>query len=429
MDRNSPPLAAQERNGVSSGSPFSESPDFLKKEPVERRKTTVYRRSEGRWYHVGRRRAGDGRARSDVKQDIYQLTRPELGERLAAWGAGSDSLRVLWRSLYRDLGDWNSPGLDLPLALRRQLDETFSPPTPPKVARHQRSSDQLTRKFLLELNDGVRIETVLMHFRDRATACLSTQAGCALDCVFCATGQAGFTRQLSTAEIVAQALFVERQLRESLPSRDRQSRAELRNLVLMGMGEPLLNYDAVMRALAILGESSGMAIGAKQATISTVGVIPGIVRLADEARPYSLAVSLHAATQSERLAMIPTAKAWPLDELLDACRYYTTIIGRKIFFEWTLVEGANDSIEQARQLADLLRDIPAQVNLIPLNPTDGYAGEATQLEAARRFQTTLRELGIPATVRQRRGIDIAAGCGQLAASDPVSISPPSVGTN
>lgn len=366
------------------------------------------------------------------KQDIYEWTRAELAARLADWGAGDAGLRTLWRLLYRDLESLSDVSDDAPFSrllethpalvaslperVLRRLDEACRLPRV-EVVREQHSTDGLTRKFLLQMADGVRIETVLMQYRDRHTACLSSQAGCALGCVFCATGQAGFTRQLSAGEIVAQALFVERQLRAAQSSagpRLPSARAELNNLVLMGMGEPLLNYDAVMRALAILGESSGLAIGVKQMTISTVGVVPGIVRLADEMRPYSLAVSLHAATQAERLAMIPAAAPWPLDDLLDACRYYTSKMRRKIFFEWTLIAGQNDSVEQARQLAELMGDLLAQVNLIPLNPTLGYDGDATSTDGARRFQATLRESGIPATIRQRRGIDIAAGCGQLA---------------
>jgi 23S rRNA (adenine2503-C2)-methyltransferase len=248
-----------------------------------------------------------------------------------------------------------------------------------------------------------------MRYRDRVTACLSSQVGCALGCVFCATGQLGFTRDLTVGEIVAQAVFVARQIRES--------NERLRNVVLMGMGEPLLNYDAVMTALEILHDSGGLAIGAKQITLSTVGVIPGIVRLADERRPYSLAVSLHAATQAERLALIPAARPWPLDELMDACRYYTERLQRKIFFEWTLIADENDSVEHARSLGELLRGIPAQVNLIPLNPTAGFVGEPALNDSVQRFRSILAEYHIPVTVRQRRGLDIAGGCGQLAGAE------------
>jgi len=184
------------------------------------------------------------------------------------------------------------------------------------------------------------------------------------------------------------------------------------------MGEPLHNYDAVMQAIDILRDPSGLAIAAERITLSTVGVVPGILRLAEEKRPLHLAVSLHAATQAERVALVPAAKKWPLDELLNACRVYSEKTGRRIFYEWTLIEGQNDSAAHARAVGRLLHGLPAQVNLIPLNPTAGYAGVPGRSEAASIFQAILGdEFGLPSTVRQRRGIDIAAGCGQLAIAE------------
>jgi 23S rRNA (adenine2503-C2)-methyltransferase len=183
------------------------------------------------------------------------------------------------------------------------------------------------------------------------------------------------------------------------------------------MGEPLHNYDEVMRAIDILRDGAGLALGAQKISVSTVGVVPGIRRLAAERRPVHLAVSLHGATQEERAALVPAARKWQLDELMDACREYTSTLGRRIFFEWTLIEGKNDSPENARAVGELLKGIPAQVNLIPLNPTFGYDGRPTQPRGARAFQDVLATYGIPCTVRQRRGIDIAAGCGQLAIAE------------
>jgi 23S rRNA (adenine2503-C2)-methyltransferase len=186
----------------------------------------------------------------------------------------------------------------------------------------------------------------------------------------------------------------------------------------MGMGEPLHNYEAVMQAVDIMRDGAGLALGAERITLSTVGVVPGILRLAAEKRPIFLAVSLHAATQAERAALVPAAKKWPLDELMAACRTYSETMRRRIFYEWTLIEGKNDSVDQARAVGQLLRGLPAQVNLIPLNPTTGYDGEPARSEAAKRFQKILaEEFKIPSTVRQRRGIDIAAGCGQLAVAE------------
>jgi 23S rRNA (adenine2503-C2)-methyltransferase len=291
------------------------------------------------------------------------------------------------------------------------------------------SSDGFTRKYLLALADGERIETVLMRFTGRVTACLSSQVGCAMGCVFCATGQMGYTRHLTPGEIVAQAVHVARALRASHPNNSKPQtpnskphahrhdvpQPRLRNIVLMGMGEPLHNYDAVMQAIDILRDASGLGIAAERITLSTVGVVPGILRLAREKRPLHLAISLHAATQTERAALVPAAKKWPLDELMGACRTYSEATGRRIFYEWTLIEGKNDSMEHARAVGTLLRGLPAQVNLIPLNPTTGYDGAPTRGEAAKRFQQILAaEFALPSTVRQRRGIDIAAGCGQLA---------------
>jgi 23S rRNA (adenine2503-C2)-methyltransferase len=335
------------------------------------------------------------------------LTRAELAALIQSLGFPAVHAARVWKHLYRDGITSIEEMDDLPDRLRSRL-LTEARLTQCESARETQSSDGLTRKYLLRLADGQEIETVLMRGRNRLTACLSSQAGCAVGCVFCATGQMGFSRNLTSGEIVAQARFVHRVLRTD------GSDERLRNIVLMGMGEPLLNYDAVMRASDILREASGLAIAAKRLTLSTVGVIPGIVRLADERRNCSLAVSLHAANQAERAALVPAAKTWPLDELIEACRYYTAKLDRRIFFEWTLIAGRSDSPEQARELAQLVHGMPAHINLIPLNPTAGYDGGPARTEAADRFQAVLREHSLPATLRARRGIDIAAGCGQLA---------------
>jgi 23S rRNA (adenine2503-C2)-methyltransferase len=272
------------------------------------------------------------------------------------------------------------------------------------------SSDGLTRKYLLRLDDAQTVETVLMGYTGRYTVCVSTQAGCAMGCVFCATGQMGFVRHLTAGEIVAQVLHCRAVLRAEAAGN------ALRNLVLMGMGEPLHNYDAVMAALEIITDRRGINLGPARISISTVGVVPGILRLAREQRPYGLAVSLHGATEAERSALVPASKRWPLAELIAACSEYGARTGRRIFFEWTLIAGKNDSPATAARLAALLRGIDAHVNLIPLNPTGNFDGLATPAEAVGIFQRVLRDAGFPATVRQRRGIDVAAGCGQLRAA-------------
>jgi 23S rRNA (adenine2503-C2)-methyltransferase len=316
--------------------------------------------------------------------------------------------RTLWRTLYREAATdlAQQPGFLPPL--RRWLDDTGHGLSleAPELVTEIASADGLTRKFLLRLADSQAIETVLMSYHGRFTACVSTQAGCAMGCVFCATGQAGFNRHLRPGEIVAQVLHAQRALRAG-------GEPGLRNLVLMGMGEPLHNYDAVMAALEIISDRRGLTIGPSRITISTVGVVPGILRLAEEKRPYHLAVSLHGASEEERAALVPVSRRWPLSELIAACRTYCTTTGCRIFFEWTLIAGQNDSPDHASRLAALLAGLDAHVNLIPLNPTNGFAGSASSAAAAAEFQRILRAAEIPSTVRQRRGIDVAAGCGQL----------------
>jgi 23S rRNA (adenine2503-C2)-methyltransferase len=337
--------------------------------------------------------------------NFHDLTREALRLEVVRLGFSPVHAARLWAYVYLEgIEDWAAMP-ELPARFRDRAAERFAFTRLP-VATETHSADGFTRKYLLALPDDRRIETVLMRYTGRVTACISTQAGCAMGCVFCATGQMGFARHLTTAEIVAQALHVDRVLRET--------GERLRNIVLMGMGEPLHNYDNVMAATEILCDSAGLSIGTKQFTLSTVGVVPGILRLADEGRPINLAVSLHGATQAERAALVPVAKKWPLEELMDSCRHFIAKQQRRIFYEWTLIEGKNDTVEQAHAVGRLLQGQLAQVNLIPLNPTAGYGGVPTGQEAARRFQEVLREYGLPSTIRQRRGIDIAAGCGQLA---------------
>lgn len=352
-------------------------------------------------------------ATAAAPRSLHDLTFAELEQELVASGLRPAHTRTLWRALHHDLAsDLGSRAAFLP-PLQRWISENvtssqrFCTDAPDETADIA-SSDGLTRKFLLRLADGQTIETVVMGFTGRHTACLSTQAGCAMGCVFCATGQMGFVRHLRPGEIVAQVRHAQLALRAS-------GKEGLRNLVLMGMGEPLHNYDAVMTALEIISHRSGLNIGPGRITISTVGVVPGILRLAAEQRPYHLAVSLHGATEAERAALVPISHRWPLAELIAACRTYGAQTGRRIFFEWTLIAGVNDSTAQAERLAALLTGLDAHVNLIPLNPTGGFAGTATQSAPAKAFQHVLKEAGFPSTIRQRRGIDVAAGCGQLRA--------------
>lgn len=341
---------------------------------------------------------------------LRDLTFPALESVLAQAGHKPVHAARIWSAMHRDLLPEarlaSLPGLPAPL--RGWL--AALPPSPePFELRRLASQDGQTRKFLLRLEDGAAIETVLMGYPGRRTACLSTQAGCAMGCVFCATGQQGFARHLAPGEITAQVRHLQRLLRE-------ENAPPLRNLVLMGMGEPLHNFGAVIDALAILTDTRGFNLGPSRITLSTVGHVPGIRRLAREPFRCHLAVSLHAATQAGRAALIPPARRWPLEDLLDACREYTRLTGRKLFLEWTLIAGTNDAESDAAAVAALFQDIPCHVNLIPLNPTPAYTGTASARTAAWAFQRVLRAAGIPSTLRQHRGIDVAAGCGQLAAS-------------
>jgi len=277
------------------------------------------------------------------------------------------------------------------------------------ITAHTASADGVTDKLLLRWGDLQEIETVVMSYPGRTTACLSTQAGCAMGCVFCATGQMGFVRNLRPGEIVAQVVAAQRLLRD-------RGAPPLRNLVLMGMGEPLQNYTAVIQALRIISDRRGLNIGPSRISISTVGVVPGIRRLAAEGQPYHLAVSLHAATDAERSALVPANARWPLSDLRAACRDYSLQTGRRIFFGWTLIAGRNDRPGDAQQVIELLRGLDAHLNLIRLNPTAGFRGESCGAESANRFRAEVRSAGIPCTLRQYRGIDVGAGCGQLRAS-------------
>ncbi len=349
------------------------------------------------------------------RPNLYDLSRPQLSALLSAWGYSDYYAGLVWSGLYRELVTEPDEldGLRPELRDRLMAETVISDIT---MRSEIVSADGHTRKFLLGLPDGQAIETVLMSFRGRMSACVSTQVGCAMGCVFCATGQMGFRRHLSPGEIVAQVVFVARVLRQQGETLHERC-GSLRNIVLMGMGEPLHNYDATMAALDTLMDHRGLAIAPRFITLSTVGVVPGIRRLTQERRLVRLAVSLHAATDAERAALVPLARRWPLAELMAACREYTTTLGRRIFFEWTLIDGRNDGPEQAHALGRLLTGMDAHVNLIPLNPTLGYDGQPTAGPAARAFQAILAGYGLPSTIRQRRGIDVAAGCGQLAIHD------------
>jgi len=292
----------------------------------------------------------------------------------------------------------------LPAELRATLSKTLSLSSV-TLEREATSKDGQTTKFLFKLSDGKQIEAVLMrHTGGRTTACISSQAGCALKCDFCATGQGGFFRNMSALEIFDQAVFVARRARaENLP---------LTNLVFMGMGEPFLNYDAVMDSVALLNHGEGFNLGARHITISTAGVVPGIDRFSREGVQINLAISLHAPDDDLRTKLMPINKKWPIATLMKAVRSYIAATNRKVFYEYLMLAGVNDRIEDAKQLADLLGGPLHHVNLIPYNATDA-SFTRSQPAAMRRFQELLRARGVPSTIRHTMGDDIAAACGQL----------------
>ncbi|HLH99267.1 MAG TPA: 23S rRNA (adenine(2503)-C(2))-methyltransferase RlmN [Acidimicrobiales bacterium] len=332
----------------------------------------------------------------------YESTREQLAELLAAAGQPAYRAGQVWAGLHTQLRRPEEM-TDLPAALREQLGAAL-PPDLRELTR-QEADAGTTVKWLWALDDDRTVETVLMHYRDRSTVCVSSQAGCAMRCSFCATGQGGFARHLRAGEIVEQVVAAARAARDS--------GRRLSNVVFMGMGEPLANYDRLWTAIRRLHDDLGLS--ARHLTVSTVGIVPGIHRLANEDLPVNLAVSLHAANDELRSSLVPINRRYPLASVTAACRHYLTVKNRRLSFEWALIDGVNDRPSDAAELAELAGPLGAHVNLIPLNPTPGYPVRGTPPERVRAFRDRLVELGVNATVRANRGTDIDAACGQLAA--------------
>ncbi len=313
-------------------------------------------------------------------------------------------LGQIYRAATKDLASDFAAMTVLPAELRAALDASVRLSSV-RLEREATSGDGQTTKFLFALDDGKEIEAVLMrHHGGRTTACISSQAGCALKCDFCATGQGGFFRNMRALEIFDQAV--------TLARRARDEGRGLTNLVFMGMGEPFLNYDAVMDTVALLNDGQGFNLGARHITISTAGVVPGIERFTAEGTQVNLAISLHAPDDASRVKLMPIDKKWPIAKLMHAVRAYVSTTHRKVFYEYLMLDGVNDRPEDARQLADLLGGPLHHVNLIPYNATDAPYRRSSPA-AMRRFQSILRERGVPSTIRHTMGDDIAAACGQL----------------
>ncbi len=355
--------------------------------------------------------------------DLLAFTLPQLQQWLVERGEAAFRAKQLYSWLYQQLVSDFSAMTNLPLTLRKKLAEEAT--IGPMIVRSElHSKDDRTRKILLELADGKLIESVLMLYppigdsNARATVCVSSQAGCAFGCTFCATGQMGFDRHLSAGEIVAQVLFYARELRSApwtaagLPGSTPID--HITNIVLMGMGEPLHNYDNVLQALRILNSSEGFNLGARHMTVSTVGLVPAIRKLSQEQLQVNLAISLHAPTDELRGQTMPINRKYPLEELLAACKDYIAATRRQVTFEYVLIAGVNDTSTHAHQLGKLLAPLQqfAHVNCIPVNAT-AASYRPSGPDAIRTFRSILHEHGVSNSVRAERGDDIAAACGQL----------------
>jgi 23S rRNA (adenine2503-C2)-methyltransferase len=327
----------------------------------------------------------------------YELTRDELTGLLA----GEPKYRVdqIWQGIWEQ-DRFPEEITTISKVLREKL--TAELPLALEVANDVSTDEGTTRKWVYRLHDGYTIETVLMNYDDRVTVCISTQAGCAMGCTFCATGQAGFSRQLTLGEVVEQVV---RAGRAAAPRR-------ISNIVFMGMGEPLANYDVTVGTIRALHHERGLS--ARNLTVSTVGIAPAIERLALEGLPLTLAISLHVANDAERDELIPINKRYNLERLYQACEVWRNETGRRISFEWALISGVNDTDQALYELAEYARPLGAHVNLIPLNPTPGYLVIGSPAARVRYFRDELEELGVNATVRRTRGRTIDAACGQLA---------------
>ena len=340
---------------------------------------------------------------------LYTPTRDELATLLE--GEPRYRLDQVWQGLYTQLAE-PAEISNVPKALRERLGAAL--PTALTQVIRKVSDDGDTVKYLWALDDGSKIETVLMIYPDRVTVCVSSQAGCAMACGFCATGQAGFRRHLTVGEIVEQV---------GVAARDARAMGRrLANVVYMGMGEPMANEAAVWASVERLHDALGLS--ARHLTISTVGLVPGIRTLADRPLPVNLAVSLHAANDTLRDELVPINRRYPIDQLMEACAGYLAAKGRRLSFEWALIDGVNDRPSDAAELAALTRrfHLPAHVNLIPLNPTPGYPTVGSPAARVREFRDDLVARGVNATVRRNRGTDIDAACGQLAAGQPVTLT-------
>lgn len=335
-----------------------------------------------------------------MKQDIKSMTRQELAEALAQMGEKPFRAGQIFSWLFRGVTSFEEM-TDQPKALRLLLAERFSI-TCPAAVRKQESQKDGTIKYLWRLEDGNCVETVLMRYHHGNTVCISSEVGCAMGCAFCASTKGGLVRRLAPSEMLDQVLFTAL-----------DSGLTVSNIVLMGIGEPLDNYDTVLRFLHLVNDPKGLNIGMRHISLSTCGLVPKIDRLAEENLQLTLSISLHGADNETRSSIMPVNKTYPIEDLIAACRRYFEKTGRRISFEYAMIRGVNDSPQAAERLRKLLHSLPAHINLIPLNHVEESPLEPSRPEDVARFQKILNDGGIPATVRRTLGSDIDASCGQL----------------
>jgi len=340
----------------------------------------------------------------NVKTSIHDLSKSDIDTLVDKLGYETYRSTQIWEGLYKK--GWSNPDdfLNLPKALRESLRKEFdfNILIPEKSLV---SKDLSTEKFLFRLRDNLAVETVLMRYENRNTVCISTQVGCSMDCKFCATGKMGFKRNLSSGEIISQVLVISKKL--ILESK------RLTNIVVMGMGEPFLNYENTLGAIRILNDNSGFNFGSRRFTISTVGIVPMINRFASEKHQINLAISLHAAENTLRSKLVPINEKYPIEDILDACDDYINATHRRVSLEWALIRNVNDDSRQATILSQKIKGKNYHVNLIPLNSSAFFQGESSPTDRVLAFKEILETNGISCSVRLRRGIDIQAGCGQL----------------
>ena len=336
----------------------------------------------------------------EQKRCITSLTAEQLTAELKAMGQPGFRAKQIFRWVHQKLVTEFSQMTDQPKNLIAQLEQSFYIAAP-QIECRQEAKDG-TVKYLLRMADGNCIETVVMRYHYGNTVCVSTQVGCRMGCRFCASTQAGRVRDLEAGEICSEIYTAQKDIGERIS-----------HIVLMGIGEPLDNYDQVMTFLHLISSPEGVNIGMRNISLSTCGLVPMIDRLAQEKLQLTLSVSLHAPNNEIRSSMMPVNNAYPVEPLMEAVRRYQDTTGRRVSFEYSMVRGVNDTDACARQLAHLIRGMGAHVNLIPINPVDGSPYSATDAENVRRFQAKLTSLGVNATVRRRLGSEISAACGQL----------------